>query len=193
MLAHRQPERGEGIQYLGMGGRHGPPLNLPQPVGKEGQGTPCRDGRIELAQATGRGIAWIDEHLLPGCRLAGIETLEIVTTHVDLAPHLQYRRRGSPQTQGNPVQGAHIWRYVLAGTTVTPGSRLNQHTLLVAQIDGQAIKLELRRIGDGRRRRLQAERTPYPGIEADSPLIGGIGLGVDGQHRQGMGHRRKLG
>ena len=50
------------------------------------------DFRIQLAQATGGGVAWVGERLATGFGLGCIEPVETGLAHVHLAAHLQHRR-----------------------------------------------------------------------------------------------------
>ena len=59
-------------------------------IGEKRQGAGCCDFRIELAQATGGGIARVGELFLPGIALALIQPRKIALEHQHFAPDFQH-------------------------------------------------------------------------------------------------------
>jgi len=125
-------------------------------------------------------------------RLAPVEALEIVAAHVHLAADLDDLGRVTLQTQRNAAHGAHVAADVLAGLTIATRRGLDQHAVLVAQVDRQTVELQFDRILDVRIAFAQAEFAPHARIEGLRTARLGIGLGADRQHRHAMTHRREL-
>ena len=186
-----------------MGGKNRPAClcwrDLTQAISEKAQGALRRNGRIKLAYRTGGGIARVDKGFLAGGPLALIERFKIGASHVDLAPHLDHRRRwqctgcGSIQTQWNLPDGADVLGHILTQFTVAPCRGLHQHALLIPQAHGQAVELELGHVLD-RRRCLGKHKFPaHPGIKIKRTRGFGVGLGADAEHRHSMPHTGECG
>ena len=80
---------------------------------------------------------------------------------------------------------------VVARLPIAAGGGLHQHPMLVAQVDGQAVELQLGGVLQGRRLGRQLQFAAHPGIKGLSTRRGGVGLGADAEHGHGMAHRRK--
>ena len=196
---HRQAEGVECIQHAAVAVGHGvPALYLAPGVGIETQRALHRDGRIELAQRTGGGVARVDKGFFVLralgnlVALALVQCLEGIAPHIDLAAHFQHgRQRIATQAQRNLPNRAHVLRDVLTTLAIAARGGLHQHALLVAQVHGQTVKLELGGIFDRRLFRRQAQLLAHARVEGDHAAGLGIGLGADRQHRHRMMHRCK--
>ncbi len=176
-------------------GHPAPAGRLAQAIGEERQRALGGHLRIELAHRAGSGVARVDEGLVAALALAGIEALEIVAPHVDLAAHFEHVGHGAadgPQAEGDLADGADVLRNVFAGGPVAARGGLDQEAFLVAQVDRQAIELELRRVFDGRIGFGQPQFAAHAGIEVQRAAGGGVGLGADREHRHHVPHRREL-
>ncbi len=124
-----------------------------------------------------------------------VQRLEVVATDVDLATHFHHRRRGldASQTKRNLRDGADVLRHVLAGFTVAARGRLDEHAMLIAQIDREAVEFEFGGVFDGRSVLVEFEFASNPRIESHCAARFSVCLGADGQHRHGMLHRRESG
>ena len=198
--------------------------DLAKAISEKAQGPLGGDGGIELAHRTGRGVARVHKGL--GRLVASgharahalVQRLEIVAAHVDLATHLQHRRRIARKPQRDLAQRADVLRHVFARFTIAARGGLHQHAVFIAQADGQAVELGLGDVGHGRAGqhglRDGAERlgavARVVGLQADAPLLGrqvvahlliellgagrrGVGLGADAEHGHGVAHRPEAG
>ena len=84
---------------------------------------------------------------------------------------------------------AHGVRHVLAGLAVAARGGLLQHAALVAQVDRQAVELQLGRVPTGGASARQLERVAHRASNLQRAGFGGVGLGLDRQHRHRMPHR----
>jgi len=190
-VVHRHAEGGDRIQRRAVRGRRVPALGHAQPVGVEAQLLVGQPLGVELADRAGGGVARVDEGLLAALALAGIQALEVVAPHVDLAADLDQRRRLATQPQRDLADRAHVLRHVLAGLAVAARGRLHEHAVLVAQVDGQPVELQLRAVLHRRRIGVQPQLAPHARVEGLRAAGGGVGLGADRQHRQRVLHRRQ--
>ena len=105
------------------------------------------DSGVLLAQRARRCVARVGEDRLAGLGHRLVETLESLAGQEHLAPNLQQRGDGELLGRGQPVghrrDGLDVRRDVLAGAAVTAGERPDQAALLVEQVDGQPVDLEL--------------------------------------------------
>ena len=193
ICTHRQAQRGQGIQQPRMGVRNRPALHLAQTIGKEAQRALGGDAGVELAQRAGGGVARVHKGLAALLTLALVQALEGVAPHIDLAAHLQHRRRAAIQPQRDLADGADVLRDVLAGLAVAARGGLHQHALLIAQVHGQAVELQLGRVFDLCIRQVQPKLAPHPGVKGLGPGCRGVGLGMNRQHGHRMAHRRQFG
>ena len=189
--AHRQPEGRQRIQRGTVRGRLLPALQFAQPVGEERQRPLRGDGRIELAHGASRGVARVDVGLLALGALGVVQALEVVAAHVDLAAHFQHRGRRALQPQRDLPDGADVLRDVFAGLAVAARGRLHQHAVFVAQVDRQAVELQLGGVGHRRRVVGQRQLAAHAGVEGFGAGCRGVGLGADAEHRHGVPHRRE--
>ena len=90
-------------------------LRLAPGIGEEAQFAPRSDRGIQLAQRARRRVARVGEQRLAGGRPRFIQRHEIGLLHVDLASHLEHRRRlGRVQMERNVPDRAQVPRDVLA-------------------------------------------------------------------------------
>ena len=192
LVADRQAERAQRVEHAGMRCRRGPALRLTKPVGEERERPLRGDSGVELADAAGGGVARVDKGLVATRPGGLVERLKIIAAQVDLAAHLEHRRRRvSRQAQGDGADGAHVLRHVLAGLAVAAGGSLHQHAVLVAQVDGESVELELGGIDDGRVGFGTLEFAAHAGVEGTRALGRGVRLGADGEHGHTVGNRRE--
>ena len=164
------------------------------PRGRRCRGRPCRASReavtcgILLAQRTGRGVAGVGERRLAGLGQRLVEPLE----RLDRAgtPRHAPRPGRAPGTRSVPVSRCGIdvdrldvGRDVLAGAAVPAGQGPHQPPVLVEQVDGQPVDLELAQ----QRRALDpvAGQARVPALE----LVVGEGV-VEALHALRGGRRR---
>jgi hypothetical protein len=106
------------------------------------QGAARRDGRVELTQRAGRGIAGIGERPLPALFLIGIQTLEGGAAHVNLAAHLeQFGEALGLHLVRNVGNCADISRDILALIAIAAGRSLHEAAAFVAERDREPIDL----------------------------------------------------
>jgi hypothetical protein len=193
--ARRQAQRREPLEKRRLRLRQRPADELAETVGEEVErplrGVAC----VELPHHAGGGVARVDEDLLAlGAAfdqpaLPFVQRREVVEPHEDLAPHLDRAVVDAGEPLRHGADREHGVRHVFPGLAVAPGRRLDQPTLLVAEVDGEAVELELGRVDDRRVAVGQAERAPHALVEALGAGRRRIGLGVDREHRHGVPHR----
>jgi hypothetical protein len=121
----------------------------------------CRPGRRRRSSAAaarpspgragappGRGVARVDEGLLA---LSRWRSFSARSRRGACRPRRALRApavRRPAQPQRDLADGADVLRHVLAGLAVAARGGLHQHALLVAQVDGQAVELQLGGVGD---------------------------------------------
>src|ERR1700686_1340631 len=94
-------------------------LHDSEPVDEQTERTSRRHSGIELAQASRRRIARVDETLLAARNRFLVEAFETGQRHEYLAPDLEHRRRPSgAQFHGQRLDGLEVLRDVLAGLPV---------------------------------------------------------------------------
>ena len=125
----------------------------------------ARVARVELAHHAGRGVARVDEGLLvlraafDQLALALVQRLEVVAAHEDLAAHLEHRARCTPFSRFGTA--AMVRTVCVTSSPVSPSPRVAACTStprFVAQVDRQAVELQLGRVVDRRVGLAQAER-----------------------------------
>ena len=167
--------------------------DLAQPVSEKTQLAVVRDGGVELPNRAGCGVARVHEQLfvlLPLgdlLALAFVELLELVAAHVDLAAHLQHRRR-TFELQGNLPDGADARSHVFADFAVAARGGLNQTPVFIAQVHRQTVELQFADVDHGRRVGCQGEFLSNARIESDRAGCGDVGFGADRQHRHLVAH-----
>jgi hypothetical protein len=197
LVVDRQAHRRQRVEQRAVRLRQGPALHLAEAIGEETQRAPGGDRRIELTHRTGGRVARVDEGLLvlvalrDQLALALVEPLERIAPDIDLAAHLEHRRVDPLQPQRDLVDRAQVVRDVLAGLSVTARGPQPQHAALVAQVDRQAVELQLGRVLHRRVVGVELERTAHPRVELLGAVIGGVGLGFDRQHRHRVLHRHQ--
>ena len=128
--------------------------DVAQAIGKKAQAPLGRDGRVQLAHATGRRIAWVDKGFFAFGTLRNlfallfIQGFKIGAAHIDLAAHFQHGRRIRRQPERYLVNGADVLRHVFAHLAIAPRGGLHQHAVLITQAHGQAVELEFGDIFD---------------------------------------------
>ena len=114
-------------------------------VGVETQRPAGGDRRVQLAKASGGGVARVREGLCAPHLLPDVQRGEVVVGHVDFAANLQPVRRAG-ERPGNVVHRPGVPRHVLADLAVSAGRRADQPTVLVEERKGEPIDLRLRRV-----------------------------------------------
>ena len=121
--------------------------SLTQSVSKKRQGPLTRDKGVKLSQTAGSGIARIDKGFFATLALLLIQLLKIITSHIDFATNLQNGwRMICAKPKWNGPYCAYILRHIFTNFAISACRRSYQHTLLITQADGQAIKFKLTRI-----------------------------------------------
>ena len=113
-----------------------------------------------------RGLA---NGALPASTSRALSSRELLDREEHLAAHLEQPGTSSPaSSRGHGGDGAHVERDVLAGRAVAAGQRAHQSAVLVEQVDGHAVDLELAQVVDGGRA-LVALDALGPGRRAPRP------------------------
>ncbi len=112
-------------------------------IGEQRQRPPGGDLRVELAQAAGRGVARVGEHLVAGLGLRRVHRQEVGLGHEHFAADLDQRRGMALQPQRQGFQRAQVGGDVLALGAVTAGGAAGEATVFVGQVDRQAVDLGL--------------------------------------------------
>ena len=103
-----------------------------------------RDAGVLLAQGSRGGVAGVGERRLAGLDERGVEVGERLDREVDLAADLH---PGRVVGAGEPVRDVldrlDVVGDVLAGAAVAAGERPHQAAVLVEQVDGEAVDLQL--------------------------------------------------
>ena len=201
----------EGVQHLGVGGDRQPPpgehlvglalagdveaLAGPDAVDDHPQRTRCGDPWVLLSQRPRGRVARVGEGRLAGLHLAGVQLGELLQRQEDLSAHLHQRRdvdggggvvpqvRGTLQPMGDALDGAHVQRDVLTGAAVPACRGPHQDAVLVGEVDGQAVDLQLAQVVQVR------GAGGVPGaLEPGGQLLGGEDV-VEAEHPLGVVHR----
>ena len=103
----------------------------------------CGDGRVFLAQRAGGGVARVHIRRLAGLGLPLVQLVEGGHRQEHLTAHLERRR---PARTGQLDRGgrdrADVRCNILAGRAVASGRGPDQHSVLVDEVDRQAVDLE---------------------------------------------------
>ena len=129
-----------------LGGRLGeviPGLDEADAVGDHGEGALGGLRRVLLAQGTGGGVARVDEGLFPGLDAGLVEGGEVGDREVDLAAHLDACGNGAGQRVRDRGDRARVGSDVLADVAVAAGGGAHEAAVLVQEVDGQAVDLDL--------------------------------------------------
>ncbi len=156
-----QPPAGESLEQLVVG-LEGGGVDPADAVAEDLQRPPGGYRRVELAQASGAGIAGIGKTRVPLLFALAVEGLEVGEVHVDLPPHFEKRGRVVRQCEGDRGDGLEILCDLLAGGAVSPCGADLQDPLAVNQLDRYPVHLQLAGVID-----LLAggQKTLDPGIE----------------------------
>ena len=196
LLADRETKCLQCIEHAGVRlGLAMPANDFAQAISKKRERALGGHLRVKLTHGTGSGIARIDEGLVPTLALTGIELLEIVTAHIDLAAHFQHlghRPGHRRKPQRNLADRADVLRDVFACGAIAACGCLYEKAALVAQVDRQTIELQFGGVFDGRIGLIEAQLAAHAGIERAGTVFGGVGLGADRQHRNNMPDLREL-
>ena len=113
-------------------------------VGPERQRPPGGEPRVELAHGAGGRVARVHEGRLAGRCAALVERLEVRQRHVDLAAHLEQRRRiRDVQPQRDLRDRAQVVGDVLTDLAVAARHAAHEQPVLVDQRHRQAVDLRL--------------------------------------------------
>ena len=145
-------------------------------VDEHAQRTAGRHLGVLLAQRAGGRVAGVGEGRLARLDEAGVEVGEGGGREEDLATDLdQSRHVITGQPLGHALDGADVVGHVLAGAPVTSRQRPHEAALLVEEVDGESVDLELGEVV-GARADLALDALG-PGLE----LLEGEGV-VEAQH-----------
>ena len=122
-----------------------PGLDKADAVSDHREGTLGGLGRVFLAQGAGGGVARVDEGLFPGLDPCLVECGEVGDREVDLAAHLDAGGHGAGQGLRNRLDRPGVSGHVLADVAVASGRGAHETAVLVEEVDGQAIDLDLGR------------------------------------------------
>ena len=135
--------------------------------------------RVFLPQRPRRGVARIGQRLFPRFFQLLVVAGEVGFGDVDFAAHLQSLEARLDLQRERP-HGAHVRRDVVAAHSVAARRSAHQLAVLVEQIDGDSVDLQLRLVFDV----LTPQAAPDPGVPL-AQLVQRIDV-VDGQHRRAM-------
>ncbi len=113
----------------------------PHAPGLEDQVARRGDRRIELAQASRRGVAGIGEGGFAFCHSLFVDPLELRQGHEHFAPN--FDEPFVSDLQGNGSDRPGIVGHLFALHAVTPGNRLAEHSLLVDQVEARSVEFGL--------------------------------------------------
>ena len=157
--ADRQAHRSQRVEQRAVRGRHAP-SRAPRP-----------GRRRRSSAAAGRRCAGSSWRTAPAAALRGLTKVFSPLPRAARCVRAPRSRRGAcrprraprapaPRSRsgagGSGTDGADVLRHVLAGLAVAARRRLHQHAALVAQVDRQAVELELAGVLDRRRVRRRA-------------------------------------
>ena len=131
-----------------LGGRLGesfPCLDEADAVGDHRKGALGGLGRVLLAQGTGGRVARVHEGLLAGGHPGLVECCEVGNREVDLATHLDAPGCGSCQRLRDGGDCSRVRGDVFADVAVASGGGAQEASVLVEEVDGEAIDLHLGR------------------------------------------------
>ena len=137
-----------------LGGRLGevlPGLDEADAVGDHREGALGGLGRVLLTQRSGGRVARVDESLFPGLNAGLVEGGEVGDREVDLAAHLDAGGNGTGQGLRDRGDGSRVGGDVFADVAVASGRGAHEAAVLVQEVDGQAVDLDLGRhleVGD---------------------------------------------
>src|SRR6202020_2309063 len=110
--------------------------------------------RVELAQAAGGGVAWIDEGFFAAGRRLLVESAKSCQWHEHFAAHLEHSRKFcAAQLERQRLDGSQVLRNILARFAVAAGRALHETAIFVARGERQTVEFRLRRITNGSARR----------------------------------------
>ena len=128
-----------------------PGLDEADAVGDHREGSFGGLCRVFLAQGAGGGVARVDEGLFPGLDAGLVECGEVGDREVNLAAHLDAGGDGARQGLRDRRDRACVGGDVFADVTVASGRGAHEASVLVDEVDGQAVDLHLGRhleVGD---------------------------------------------
>ena len=157
------------------------PLGHPHLVAPDRQRPLGGERGVELADGAGGGVAGVHEGREALLGAALVERGEVLQRHVQLAPHLQQRRRAL-DVQRDRADRAQVVGDVLADLPIAAGDAALEHAVAVDQRDRQAVDLRLdhvqkARLGDA----LAREVVAHP-LDPRAELLLGAGVG-EREHR----------
>ena len=137
-----------------LGGRLGeliPGLDEADAVGDHREGTLGGLGGVFLAQGTGGGVTCIDEGLFPSLDAGLVEGCKVGDREVDLAAHLDAGGGGAGEGLRDRGDGSRVGGDVFADVTVASGRGAHEATILIEEVDREAVDLHFGRhleVGD---------------------------------------------
>ena len=158
-------------------------------VPEEAQWPLRRHRRIELPQASGRGVARVGKYRLAVAHAFFVHLLEPVERQIDLTPHFDPAfGSAARETKRDVTHGAKVFGHDLTDETIASRRSGYEHAVLVRQAHGRAVDLELHRV---------SRLGDVAAGEADEPLLPRFQLTViegvaEGKHRLDVGVFREL-
>ena len=123
------------------------PLDRADPVAPDRERPFGGERRVELADRAGGRVARVGEGRLARLGAALVQRLEGGDRQVDLAAHLDQRRRVLDAQRDRPDR-AQVLGHVLADPAVAAGGAADEHAVLVGERDRQAVDLRLGRVAE---------------------------------------------
>ena len=185
VVVHSEPEAGGELQHGDVARELRPTDHFAELIAEEREVPTRCDRRILLTQAASGRVAWVDERLLPCGDGALVELFEARSGHVDLATHLDHRRRADGEIARNVVDRGDIGGDVFTDASVAARRGLHEPAVLVPQADGQAVELQLAH----ERRCCTIETFGHP-ISPGSEFVA-VHRVVEAHHRNAVGDRRE--
>ena len=157
-------------------------LGRTEGVAPEGERSRRGLRRVLLAERPRGGVPRVRERPIPRLRPILVQAPERGDREVDLAAHLEERRRvGDAQALRDGPHRPHVRRDVLAGGAVAARRGLDEHAALVRERDRHAVDLEL--AGVLSRRAAPARDSAQPGLCHALHVAGTHEVPLDYDHR----------
>ena len=125
------------------------PFGRADSVHPHGQRARCGDRGVLLPKGPGSSVPRVRRHLLLRSGEPLVQLPEAGERHVDLAAHLEERRRRvAPHAQGDGRDRPQVDRHVLALDPVPPRRAAHEHAAFVGEVDRQPVDLRLEHVSD---------------------------------------------
>ena len=187
-LRHRQPPPPQRL-HRGPVAPEDCALHGEDVVGQALQRPRCRDGGIQLAERSRRGVPGVRKGFGSLLQERLVQRLERGEAHQHLAAHREHGRNRAflvAEAQGHRPDGPDVLGHALPLPPVPPCHRLDQDPLLVDKLDGDPVELGLEQV----HHLVAIHPLPDPLVEAADVLR--ILRRIQREHGGPVGHRGKV-